>query len=148
MSGFTVSAPRSWTARTRRSATLISSRDRLLVVTIAADRGSAGRDTPPSHYAEQILSSLPDFEGSVGARSRPVPGSPYRSARVDGEGTVGKTRRPQRITVAAFLRPGVATYAVVAVRNARARSGPGEAALNHMLRTLRGQPPQRSGRSG
>jgi hypothetical protein len=91
---------------------------------------------------------LPNFEGSVSARPRRVRGSPYRSARVDGAGTVGRTRRPQRISVAAFLRPGVVTYAVVAFRNATVTSGADEVALSRMLRTLRGQAPQRSGRSG
>jgi hypothetical protein len=148
VAGFTIAAPRRWTARTRRGATLIRSRDKLVAATIAADRGSPGRDTPPADYAKQTLRELPDFEGSVAARARRVRGSPYRSARVDGLGTVGRIRRPQRLTVAAFQRPGAVTYAGVVFRNASATSAADEAALNRMLRTLRGEPPQRSGRSG
>jgi hypothetical protein len=148
VAGFTVAVPDRWTARTRRAATLVSSPERLVAVTIAADRGPQGRSTPPGDYAEQTLSSLPGFEGSVSASPRRVRGSPYRSARVDGAGTVGRTRRPQRITVAVFMRPGVVTYAVVAFRNATATSGTDEVTLTRMLPTLRGQPPQRSGRSG
>ena len=148
VAGFTIAVPRRWTARTRRSATLIRSRDKLLAATVAADRGSQGRGTPAADYAEQTLRGLPDFEGSVSARARRVRGSPYRSARVDGVGTVGTTRRAQRLTVVIFQRPGVVTYAGVVFRNASATSAADEAALNRMLRTLRGQPPQRSGRSG
>jgi hypothetical protein len=138
VAGFTIAVPRPWTAQTRRSATLIRSRDKLVAATFAADRGSQGRDTPPADYAEQTLRALPGFEGSVSARARRVRGSPYRSARVDGVGTVARTRRPQRLTVVAFQRPGVATYAGVVFRNASATTAADEAALNRMLRTLRG----------
>lgn len=146
--GFTVAAPRSWTARTRRSATLIRSRDRLVAATFAADRAEQGRDTPPAQYADATLRGLPDFEGSVAARTRRVRGAPYPSARVDGVGTVRRGRRPQLITVAAYQRPGRVTYAAVVFRNARASSAADEAAVSRMLGTLRGRPPQRSGRSG
>jgi hypothetical protein len=148
VAGFTIAVPRPWTARTRRSATLIRSRDKLVAATIAADRGSSGRDTPPADYAEQTLRGLPDFEGSVSARVRRVRGSPYRNARVDGVGTVARARRPQRLAVVVFQRPGLVTYAGVIFRHASATSPADEAALDRMLRTLRGQPPQRSGRSG
>jgi hypothetical protein len=145
--GFTIGIPRHWSKRTRRSATLIRSLDRLVAATIGADRGSQGKSTGPREYAEATLKGLPDFEGDVSPRIRRVRGSPYRSARVDGIGTVGKTRRPQRITVAAFYRPGVVTYTAVVFRNAQATSGRDELAVSRMLRTLRAAA-QRSGRSG
>jgi hypothetical protein len=145
--GFTVGIPRHWSTHTRRSATLIRSLDRLVAATVGADRGSQGRTESARQYARETLRGLPDFEGDVSPRIRRVRGSPYRSARVDGTGTVGKTRRPQLITVAAFQRPGVVTYTVVVFRNARVTSGRDEAAVSRMLRTLRAAP-QRSGRSG
>jgi hypothetical protein len=140
--GFTVAAPRRWTAHTRRAATLIRSPDKLVAASFAADRGEQGRDTPPADYAEATLKGLPDFEGSLAARTRRVRGSPYRSARVDGIGTVGTSRRGQRITVAALRRPGLVTYAAVVFRNARAATAADEAALERILKSLRGQPPR------
>jgi hypothetical protein len=145
--GFTIGIPRHWSERTRRGATLIRSLDRLVATTIGADRGSQGRSSPPAQYAEDTLRGLPDFEGDVSPRIRRVRGSPYRSARVDGTGTVGRTRRAQLITVAVFQRPGVVTYTAVVFRNALATSGRDEAAVSRMLRTLRAAA-QRSGRSG
>jgi hypothetical protein len=145
--GFTIGIPRHWSSRTRRSATLIRSLDRLVAITVGADRGSQGQSTPPSVYAQDTLRGLPDFEGDVSPRIRRVRGSPYRSARVDGTGTVGKTRRAQLITVAAFQRPGVVTFTAVVFRNAQVTSGRDEAAISRVLRTLRAGP-QRSGRSG
>jgi hypothetical protein len=136
--GFTVAAPKRWTAHTRRAATLIQSRDRLVAASFAADRSEQGRDTPPGTYAQDTLRGLPDFEGSVSARTRRVRDSPYPSARVDGIGTLGKSRRLQRITVAAFQRPGRVTYAAVVFRNATAATAADEAALDRILKTLRG----------
>src|SRR3954471_13513165 len=60
VAGFTVAVPDRWRARSRRSATLVSSPEGLVAVTIAADRSSEGGSTPPGDYAEQTLSSLPD----------------------------------------------------------------------------------------
>ena len=136
--GFTIAAPRRWSARTRGGTTRISSDDRLVVMTVAADRSAAGKEKHPGAYARLALQSLPEFEGKVTARTRTVRGSPYPSARVDGLGTVGTARRLQRITVAAFRRPGRVTYAAVVFRNPRATPPFDDRIVNRMLRTLRG----------
>jgi hypothetical protein len=136
--GFTIAAPRDWTARTHKGATLIRSDDRLVVVTVAADRSEEGRSTSPARYARLTLLNLPEFEGNVSPRTRRVRGSPYRSARVDGSGTVRTSGRLQRITVAAFRRPDQVTYAAVAFRNPRLTPRFDERIVNRMLRTLRG----------
>jgi hypothetical protein len=147
--GFTVAAPRRWTARTKRGATLIRSRDRLVVVSIAADRSAAGRQKPPPTYAKETLEELPGFEGSALPGRRRVRGSRYRSARVEGIGTLGASKkRPQRITVAAFQRPERVTYAAVVFRNARFTPPADERVIRRMLRSLRAGAAQRSGRSG
>ena len=41
--GFTIAVPRSWAAATKRGATLIRSKDRLVAVTVAADRSPEGK---------------------------------------------------------------------------------------------------------
>src|SRR3954447_1011389 len=61
--GFTIGIPRHWSTRTRRSATLIRSLDRLVAATVAADRGPQGRETSAGPYALATLRGLPDFEG-------------------------------------------------------------------------------------
>jgi hypothetical protein len=136
--GFTIAAPRRWTARTRKGATLIRSDDRLVVVTVAADRSEEGRGTHPARYARLTLLNLPEFEGRVSPRVRRVRGSPYGSARVDGFGTVRTSRRLQRITVATYRLPGRVTYTAVVFRNPRLTPGFDETIVNRMLRTVRG----------
>jgi hypothetical protein len=139
--GFTIAAPHDWTARPLKATTLIRSDDRLVVMTLAADRGDAGKDMAPARYARLTLQSLPEFEGRLSARTRRLAGTPYRSARVEGSGTVSGARRPQRITVAAFARPGRVTYAAVVFRDPRVTPRFDERIVELMLRTFRARPP-------
>jgi hypothetical protein len=139
--GFTIAVPRSWPARTKRGATLIRSEDRLVAMTVGADRGKAGRESAPADYARETLQELPGFEGSVSTAVRPIPSVPYGTARVDGVGTVRTSRRAQRITVVAYHRPGLVTFAAIAFRNARLAVDLDEAVLRRALRTFRAGPP-------
>lgn len=139
--GFTIAVPRSWSAATKRSATLIRSKDELVAVTVAADRSPAGKDTEPARYAREVIASLPGFEGSVSVRDSRIAGSPYETAIAAGSGTVKTSGVAQRIDVAAFHRPRRVTYSAVVFRNARARPVPGRKALARMLRTFRAQAP-------
>jgi len=85
------------------------------------------------------LAALPDFEGSVAPRVRRVRGSLYRSARVDGTGTLKTSRRVQGITVVAFQRPGRVTYALLAFFNPRVPESFYEKKLGPILRSFRAQ---------
>ncbi|MFL5868036.1 MAG: hypothetical protein ACJ766_13140 [Thermoleophilaceae bacterium] len=140
--GFTLSLPKSWTARVKGTASVIRSKDRLLVITVAADRGEQGRELSASDYARRTLDALPDFEGSVLPRARRVRGSPYRSARVDGTGTLKTSKRLQGITVATFQRHGEVTYALVAFFNPKLPESFYEPKLRRILRSFRAQRPR------
>jgi hypothetical protein len=139
--GFTVAAPRRWPAEKRRAATLIRSDDRLLAVTIAADRSEAGRETAAHAYAQRAFESLPGFRGlraRPGGRVR----SPYRTAGVQGRGTLVSNRRRQRFSVTVFQRPGRVTYAAIAFANARVGARLHYRELNRLLATFRARPPR------
>jgi hypothetical protein len=139
--GFTLAIPRRWTARTRRGATLVRSSDRLVAVSVAADRSADGRSTEPARYARELVDELPDFEGNVDPLARRIRGTPYRTARVEGSGTLKTSRRPQRLTVAVYQRPGAVTFAAVVFRNPDALASADGRLVERMLRTLRaGQP--------
>lgn len=112
--GFTISVPPGWPARARGSATLIRSSDRLVAVSVAADRSEPARTTTPQQYARRTFRALPGFRNLKMQRAREVARSPYMSARVDGAGTLANRKQRQRITVAAFRRPRRVTYTVVA----------------------------------
>lgn len=139
--GFTLSVPRDWNARTRRRATLIRSNDRLLAVTVAADRGEAGRDTRPRPYAREAFRALPGFRRLRVRAVGTVKPSPYANARVDGAGILKRRRQRQRITVAAFRRPGRVTFTVVAFAAVIDGAAPHRGALTTLLASLRGRRP-------
>ena len=140
-SGFTMPVPRTWSARKRGPATLIRSDDRLVSVTVAADRTADGRRLPARRFARATIRSLPDFKGRVAPRVRRVDGSPYQSARAEARGRLAVSKVPQRITVAVFHRPRRVTYTVSVFRNARVRPGFNEPVIRRMLRGFRAQPP-------
>ena len=139
-SGFTISLPRRWIARTSRSPVLVRSSDRLLVATIAADRSAAGRESSPDEYARAVVDRLPGFEGSVDPEARRVAGSPYPSARVDAAGRLETSQGVQRITVGAFHRRGRVTYSVVIFRNGLVAPRRHDRAVRRMLASLRVRP--------
>lgn len=109
--GLTVAVPRRWRARPRGEVTVLRSPGRTVAITIAADRGPAGRDTAPSQYARSTLEALPGFEGSIAAGGRQVDGTPYSSGLVTARGTIDTSPREQQIAVAALQVPGQATFA-------------------------------------
>jgi hypothetical protein len=139
--GFTLSVPRTWSARKKGSATLIRSDDHLVSATVAADRTAAEREARPAAFARQTLDHLPGFRGRVRKRARRVRGSPYRSALIEARGRVSTSKVLQRITAAVFQRPGQATYEVLVFRNARVRPRFNEPVVKRMLRSFRAQAP-------
>lgn len=141
--GFSISVPPGWSARRRGAATLVRSRDRLLAVSIVADRGAEGRETTAGDYARDTIASLPGYRQLAARGVRPVDGSPYESARADGAGTRESAERRQRVTAAAFRRPGQVTYAAVAFRDARGSGRMEARRLDRLLASLRARPPQR-----
>lgn len=140
--GFTIAVPRDWTARTRRGATLVRSGDSLLALTVAADRSQAGRDTPAEEYARSAFEALPGFRRLRAGEPRALQASPYENARLDGSGTLAARDQRQRITTAAFRRPGRATWTVVAFAAPVDGRTPHATSLRVVLASLRGRRPE------
>lgn len=139
--GFTIAAPDKWPARTDKGRTIIRSEDRLVAVSISADRTAPGRALSPAEYARRTVRTLPDFAGIAEKGSSRVPGSPYESALVTATGTVRPSNLSQRISVAIFQRPGRVTYGVLVFRNAGVKPRFNNRTISRMLRTFRAQPP-------
>ena len=139
--GFSVSVPRTWTARKRGTATLIRSDDRLVSITAAADRTTEERTRNPEAFARQTIEHLPGFRGRVRRRGRKIRGSPYRTARVDARGRLRTSAVPQRITAAVYQRPGFVTYELLVFRNARVQPRFNDPVVERLLRSFRAQAP-------
>ncbi len=139
--GFTLSIPLGWPARSRDTATLIRSDDRLLAITVAADRSEAARTAPPRRYAQRTFRALPGFRNLKVKEVGKVGDSPYSNARVIGAGTLAKRRQRQRITVVAYQRPRRVTYTVVVFSAPVAGGQPHAGELELLLASLRARRP-------
>lgn len=139
--GFTIAIPRRWTASSRRGRTTARSDDRLVAVSISADRTARGRQLSPAQYARRTIRTVPDFAGTVGKRVSRVRGSPYDSAMLTATGTVSPSNLSQRISVVIFQRRGRVSYGLLVFRNAGVQPRFNDRTINRMLRTFRAQPP-------
>ena len=141
--GFTISAPVTWAATTTPRRTVIRSDDRLVALSISADRTDPGRGLSAADYARRTIRTLPKFVGVVDKGISRVPGSKYQSAVLSATGTVSPSNLSQRITVAIFTRPGLVTYGVLVFRNAGVKPRFNDRIVSRMLRSLRAQRPSR-----
>ncbi|MGI8945061.1 MAG: hypothetical protein ACR2GL_02330 [Thermoleophilaceae bacterium] len=141
VAGFTVAVPGSWTSRTKAGRTIIRSDDRLVAVSISADRTQPGRELTPRRYARRTVRELPRFAGRIDGRVTRVPGSSYDSALLTALGTVAPNSLSQKITVAVFQRPGRVTYGALLFRNAGVKPAFNERRLDALLRSFRAQAP-------
>lgn len=139
--GFTLSVPPSWRVRKRGTATLVRSSDRLLAITVAADRSESGRKLRAERYAREAFRALPGFRRLRSGRPRPIARSPYESSRVDGTGTLKSRRQRQQIAVAVFRRPKRVTYTSVVFGADVGRRMPHPGELRKLLASFRARRP-------
>jgi hypothetical protein len=146
--GFALLLPRGWNPNTRGPSTLIRSFDRLAAISIVADRGRAGLDTPIADYATTTAKALrgfsqpPRIRGTRAFKHRYHGVEAFGSAR--SEGGIG-----QRVSVIVLRRDDQATITAVLAANAKHAARDSERIARRVIATLRTRPHQsRSGRSG
>jgi hypothetical protein len=140
--GFTLVAPRKWPTSTRRGATLIRSPDRLVAVTVAADRGAKGRHLRAQRYAEEIVRGLPGFGNVLVRRASRIRGTPYESGRLEATAVLRSKRRGERVIVSVLRVPRYVSYAFIAFRNGRVPARVYDPVLERIVLSLRGRPPR------
>ena len=140
--GFTIAAPRTWTATSTPRRTVIRSDDRLVAMSISADRTATGRELSAEQYGRRTIRTLAHFAGIVGKRASRVPDSKYQSAIITAIGTVKPSNLSQRISVAIFHIPGKVTYGAVVFRNAGVTPRFNDRTIARILGTFRAQPPR------
>ncbi len=139
--GFAVLLPRGWKPRTRGSASLIRSFDRLVAISIAPDRSDAALATPIADYATRTAEALRGFR-----RPPRIQGTkPFRH-RYDGVEAYGtasaKGGVDQRISVIVLRRPRLATFTAVLAANAKHAARDSERVARRVIATLRSRPPR------
>jgi len=136
--GLSVSVPPGWSARVNGAATLLRSRDRLMALSLSADRSDVGRSLPVARYARRTVGALPAFKGAPVKDLGRVRGSPYDSALVQAR----SRRAIERARVGAFRKDRSVTYTAVAFSNSRVAPRVNDGLLVRVLASLRGRPPR------
>jgi hypothetical protein len=139
--GFSVGIPPGWKGRGARGATLVRSGDKLMAVSITADRSPDGRVLKPTAYAEHLIQALPGYTTLKVGRPVPQRGAHYPGGSVIATGAFRRTRVRQAIRVVALQRRGQVTYALVFFRTAKSPAALYRPAVTGMIRTFRARAP-------
>jgi hypothetical protein len=142
--GFAIGVPPRWTASERRRSSLFRSPDRLVPVSVSADRTAEGLAVPLDEYATRVADSLRGFRNLKAGKPRPFRAH-YDAVAVPATGDANGGV-PQRLLVVVERRDGLVTYTLLVARNAKVGAGAHGDEVRRMVRSLRGRQP--SGRSG
>jgi len=139
--GFALLLPRGWKPNTRGSTTLIRSFDRLVAISIAADRSRAGLETPIADYAATTAKGLRGFNGAPRIRGT----RPFKH-RYQGVEAFGAARAEggidQRVAVIVLRRDDQATVTAVLAANAKHAARHSERIARRVIGTIRTRPPR------
>jgi hypothetical protein len=136
--GFALGLAPGWRSREIGTRSLIRSPERLVALTISADRTDNALALEPGASAIRTLEALPGFEGGVD------PGDPrplrhrYQAVQVEATGTSKGIR--QRLRLVLLRRDDVAVITALVAENADQDAGAQAETALAMLRTLRTQP--------
>jgi hypothetical protein len=140
--GYSVGLPPGWSVvRASGGATVIQSPDKLVVVSISADR-SSGLDSPLDQLARDTLAALGGYQGALqpGATGQ-VSGTPLDSATISSSGVSKHGSVRQTVDLAVLRRPRFVDYTVVIAANAAKTPASEREEAKAMLGTLRDVPP-------
>ncbi len=141
--GFSISVPPAWTVATNGATTLLGSPDKVVAVSITADRTDEALDAPLEQYAADALENLDGFTDLKPTGTRPYEAQ-YPAAIATGDGKLETSGVAQRLTLVVLRREGIAAYPVLASRNAGVRS-PFVEQVDAIIHSLRGRPVEGAG---
>lgn len=142
--GFAIGVPSGWSARNRGRDSLFRSGDRLVAVSVSADRGEGALALPVDEFAERVADALPKLKRLRAQRARPFQAR-YEAVAVAAKGKAAGSGVPQRMLVVVQRREGLATYTVLVARNAKRAGRPHRDEVRRMLRSLSGRPSRKKG---
>jgi hypothetical protein len=138
--GYALRLPRGWRAEADGPQTLVRSYDRLVAISIAADRSDAARETPIEDYATNTADQLRGFEDGFEDKGMRPFDHHYEGTEVFGTGT-SHDGVDQRASVIVLRRDDVATITVVLAANAKPAAKESERIARRAIGTLRTRPP-------
>ena len=147
--GFALGAPPGWRdgadclgrGAEPGSASVLCSPDRLVTLSISADRTNEAVALDPKEFAARTLERLGEEGYSDLKAGKPKElKAHYDGAFVKGEGKAAETGVEQNVTVVVLRREGVANLTAVIAANAKQPTEPGVELAEKALGTLRSRP--------
>jgi hypothetical protein len=146
--GFSLGAPPGWRAggdclrggAKPGQVTILCSPDKLVTMSVAADRSDDALELSAEEFAIQTAESLADRYDDLRRRPpRPVRGH-YEGAVVKARGEAAATGVDQNVEVVVLRREGAATFTAVIAANADKPTEPAVGLAERALSTLRSKP--------
>jgi len=146
--GFSLGAPPGWRQGTDCFAkggvelptTILCSPDKLVTLSISADRTADALELDPKEFAARTMEGLGDsYDGLQSSKPKPFKAH-YPGAIVEGTGTAAGTGVPQDVSVVVLRRDDVANFTAVIAANAGQPTGLAAGLAEDALTTLRSQP--------
>ena len=116
------------------------SRDRLVAVSIVADRTADALAPPVEEFATSALGAVPGFEGQL------EPGTPqrfrhrYEAVGVKARGSAERGGVDQRLELIVLRRADLATVTILIAANQRREAASSQALAEELVRTVRTRP--------
>jgi hypothetical protein len=146
--GFSIGAPPGWRKAgdclggglAPGSVTILCSPDKLVTLSIQADRTDEALELDPGEFATRTMTGLADsYDGLESGKPKPFKAH-YEGAVVAGEGKAVGSGVDQDVQVVVLRRDGVANFTAVIAANADKPTGPAVKLAEEALETLRSQP--------
>jgi len=146
--GFSIGAPPGWRSggdclkggAEVPSVTILCSPDKLVTLSVSADRTDEALEVDPAEFAARTLTGLADsYDGLKPGKVKPFKGH-YDGATVSGTGEAVGTGVHQDVNVVVLRRDGVANFTAVIAANADQPTGPAVELADESVETLRSQP--------
>ena len=146
--GFSLGAPPGWReggeclagGTEPGSVTILCSPDKLVTLSVAADRTDEALELDPAEFAARTITGLADsYDGLESGKPRRFEAH-YDGASVEGSGKAVGTGVNQDVQVVVLRREGVANFTAVIAANADKPTGPAVKLAEESLETLRSQP--------
>jgi hypothetical protein len=143
VAGFSISVPPAWAAEPSGGSSLLRSPDKVVAISITADRTDEALNASLESYAADTLKNLSGFTGlkPTGVRAYKAQ---YPAAIATADGKLSSSGVEQRLTLVVLRREGIAAYPVLASRNAGV-SSPFVKQIDAVIHSLRGRPVEGSG---
>jgi len=140
VNGLEFGRPPGWRAAERGIATLLTAPDKLVVMSLSADRTDEALAGDPKTLAVRTFAALEGYEGKLDPSEPRRFKHRYDAFQVEGEGVAASTGVRQRLRVVVFVREGTTVVTAVIAENAKEKAPAEVHQALETLRTLRTRP--------